>query len=73
MYNKKSLKAEEFIDNQEILRTLEYAEKNKTMIQNDDTIIMEELEFEQLIKDVKEEFGSGFIKSYRNGKVRFNC
>lgn len=43
----------------------EYAEKNKTMIQNDDTIIMEELEFEQLIKDVKEEFGSGFIKSYR--------
>ncbi|MBE5946107.1 MAG: [FeFe] hydrogenase H-cluster radical SAM maturase HydG [Lachnospiraceae bacterium] len=29
MYNPKSLKAEEFIDNQEILDTLEYAEANK--------------------------------------------
>ena len=29
MYNPKSLKAEEFIDNQEILDTLEYAEQNK--------------------------------------------
>ena len=43
----------------------EYAEKNKTIIQNDDTIMMEELEFEKLIKEVKEEFGSGFTKSYR--------
>ena len=30
MYNPKSPKAEEFIDNQEILDTLDYAEKNKT-------------------------------------------
>ena len=29
MYNPKSLKAEEFIDHEEVLRTLEYAEKNK--------------------------------------------
>ena len=29
MYNKKSLKAEEFINHDEILRTLEFAEKNK--------------------------------------------
>ena len=29
MYNPKSLKAEEFISNEEILSTLEYAEKNK--------------------------------------------
>ena len=29
MYNKLSLKAEEFIDNEEILKTLDYAEKNK--------------------------------------------
>ena len=30
MYNPKSLKAEEFISHEEILQTLEYAEKNKT-------------------------------------------
>ena len=29
MYNPKSLKAEEFIDHQEILDTLEYADANK--------------------------------------------
>ena len=29
MYNPKSMKAEEFIDHNEVLRTLEYAEKNK--------------------------------------------
>ena len=29
VYNPKSLKAEEFINNEEILATLEYAEKNK--------------------------------------------
>ncbi len=29
MYNKKSLKAQDFINHEEILRTLEYAEKNK--------------------------------------------
>ena len=30
MYNPKSLKAEEFIDHQEILDTLAYADENKT-------------------------------------------
>ena len=29
MYNKNSLKAEEFINDEEVLRTLDYAEKNK--------------------------------------------
>ena len=29
MYNKESLKAEEFINHEEILKTLDYAEKNK--------------------------------------------
>ena len=29
MYNKKSLKAEEFISHEEIVKTLDYAEKNK--------------------------------------------
>ena len=32
MYNKKSLKAEEFINHDEILRTLEFAEKNKKQV-----------------------------------------
>ena len=29
MYDRKSLKAEEFINHEEILETLDYAEKNK--------------------------------------------
>ncbi len=33
MYNKKSLKAEEFINNEEVLRTLDYAEKNKNNLE----------------------------------------
>ncbi len=39
MYNPKSLKAEEFISNEEILNTLEYAEKNKKNIELIDKII----------------------------------
>lgn len=38
MYNKKSLKAEEFISHEEILETLEYAEKNKN-----NTALIEEI------------------------------
>ena len=33
MYDKKSLKAEEFINHEEVLRTLEYAEKNKNNLE----------------------------------------
>ena len=33
MYNKKSLKAEEFISHEEVLRTLDYAEKNKNNLE----------------------------------------
>ena len=40
MYNPKSLKAEEFIDNQEILDTLEYAEANKNNIELIDSILV---------------------------------
>lgn len=39
MYNLKSLKAEEFIDHEEVLQTLEYAEKNKSNLQLIDSII----------------------------------
>ena len=39
MYNPKSLKAEEFINHEEILETLEYAEKNKNNIELVDSII----------------------------------
>lgn len=39
MYDKKSLKAEDFIDNKEILETLDYAEKNKNNIQLIDEIL----------------------------------
>ncbi len=39
MYNPKSLKAEEFINHEEILETLEYAEKNKDNLELVDSII----------------------------------
>ena len=39
MYNKKSLKAEEFIDHEEVLRTLDYAEKNKNNLELIDKIL----------------------------------
>ena len=39
MYNPKSLKAEEFIDNDEILDTLKYAEENKDNIELIDSLI----------------------------------
>lgn len=39
MYNKKSLKAEEFISHEEVLRTLEYAEKNKNNLELIDKIL----------------------------------
>ena len=39
MYNPKSLKAEEFISHEEILETLEYAEKNKNNLKLVDEII----------------------------------
>ena len=39
MYNPKSLKAEEFINHEEILDTLEYAEQNKNNVELIDRII----------------------------------
>ena len=39
IYNPKSLKAEEFINDGEILETLEYAEKNKNNVELIDQIL----------------------------------
>ena len=39
MYNKKSMKAEEFISHEEVLRTLAYAEKNKNNLELIDKIL----------------------------------
>ncbi len=39
MYNPKSLKAEEFISHEEIMETLEYAEKNKHNAELIDSIL----------------------------------
>ena len=39
MYNPKSMKAEEFIDHEEVLRTLDYAEKNKNNLELIDKIL----------------------------------
>ncbi len=39
MYNKKSMKAEEFINHEEVLRTLDYAEKNKNNLELIDKIL----------------------------------
>ena len=39
MYDKKSLKAEEFINHEEVLRTLDYAEKNKNNLELIDKIL----------------------------------
>ena len=39
LYNKKSLKAEEFINHEEVLRTLDYAEKNKNNYELIDKIL----------------------------------
>ena len=59
MYDKKSLKAEEFIDNQEILSSLEYAEKNK----KNRALI------EQIIKKAEERKGL----SHREASVLLAC
>ena len=39
MYNKKSMKAEEFINHEEVLRTLDYAKKNKNNLELIDKIL----------------------------------
>ncbi len=43
----------------------EYVETGVWKLQNDETISVEITEFEQLLKDVKIQFGSGFTKNYR--------
>ena len=39
VYNPQSLKAEEFINNEEILATLEYAEQNKNNVELIDSLL----------------------------------
>lgn len=48
MYDKKSLKAEEFINHEEILETLDYAEKNKNNVELIDEIIAKAKELKGL-------------------------
>lgn len=43
----------------------EKVEAKKVTVRSDDTILMDTLEFENLIKEVKRECGAGFTKSYR--------
>lgn len=43
----------------------ENVENKNVTVRSDDTIFMDILEFEKLIKDVKNEFGAGFTKLYR--------
>ncbi|HCL00926.1 MAG TPA: [FeFe] hydrogenase H-cluster radical SAM maturase HydG, partial [Lachnoclostridium phytofermentans] len=59
MYNKQSKKAEEFISNEEILETLEYAEKNK----HNETLIDEILNKARLKKGL----------SHREAAVLLDC
>ena len=39
IYNPKSLRAEEFINNEEVLETLKYADENKNNVELIDTIL----------------------------------
>ena len=48
MYDRKSLKAEEFINHEEILETLDYAEKNKNNVELIDEIIAKAKELKGL-------------------------
>jgi len=59
MYDKKSLKSEEFIDHNEILETLDFAEKNKDNVQLID----------QIIEKAKERKGL----SHREASVLLSC
>ncbi len=67
MYNPKSLKAEEFIDNNEILETLAYAEENK----NNDALIDALLEKARPVKTDKGVFCSGL--THREASVLLAC
>ena len=67
MYNPKSLKAEEFIDDEEILSTLEYAEKNK----NNLTLINDILEKSRPVYTDKGTFCKGL--SHREASVLLAC
>ncbi len=41
------------------------AESGQWQVEADETIVVSRLDFEQLLREVKERFGSGFTKSYR--------
>ena len=67
MYNVKSLKAEEFICHEEILDTLEYAEKNKHNIK----LIDEILDKAKPVKNEKGTFCAGL--THREASVLLAC
>ena len=57
MYNPKSMKAEEFISHEEILRTLEYAEANKNNL--------------ELIEEMKKIYGKLLLPEHHD-KLKIN-
>ena len=59
-YNPKSLKAEEFISHEEILETIEYAEKNKHNVELIDQILNKA----RPQKTIRIKFDSKFHMSY---------
>lgn len=67
MYDKKSLKAEEFINHEEVLRTLDYAEKNKNNIE----LINEILEKARPTKVGRETFCTGL--THEEASVLLAC
>lgn len=66
MYNPKSLKAEEFISDEEIKETLEYAEKNK----NNLSLVDEILEKAKLRKGLNHRDASVLLACENEGKVK---
>ena len=67
MYNKKSLKAEEFISHEEVLRTLDYAEKNKNNLE----LINKILEKAKPVRDGKETHCAGL--THEEASVLMAC
>ena len=67
MYDKKSLKAEEFINHEEVLRTLDYAEKNKNNLELIDKI----LEKARPVKNGRETFCKGL--THEEASVLLAC
>ena len=71
MYNPKSLKAEEFIDHQEILDTLAYADENKNNVELIDQILNKARERKGL-SHREGRTGDRFMSLCKSGQIQ-NC